>query len=73
MTQERYEGLQGLERLKAHMRVAFAERKQGVGAGWSPDYFRGWLHGLGSAGGAISGDITLPAHQFVNERGYERP
>ena len=69
MNHERYEGLQGLERLKQHMRVAYAERKQGTGAGWSDEYFRGLLSGLGSAG-AISSEISLPAHQFVSERGY---
>lgn len=72
MTQALYEGPAGLARLKAHMQVAFAERKQGTGAGWSQDYFRGWLHGLAGAE-AISADISLAARQFINERGYERP
>lgn len=67
---ESYDGLEGLERLKAHMRVAFAERKQGLGVGWSSDYFRGWLFGL-SCAGALDAAISLAAHRFINERGYE--
>ncbi len=71
MSKPLYAGQTGLTELKAHMKVAYAERKQGNGQGWSQDYFRGWLHGLTSAE-SISGDISLLAHKFVNDKGYER-
>ena len=72
MSQERFAGQAGLARLKAHMQTLYAERKQGTGTGWGQDYFRGLLHGL-SLTDAISADVSLPAHAFINERGYERP
>lgn len=71
MKQMIYSGPRGLELLMAHMRVAYAERKQGTGIGWHADYFRGWLHGLAIAD-AIAGDVSLSAHQFINERGFEQ-
>jgi hypothetical protein len=71
MAAERYEGAVGLERLKAHMCLAFAERKHGAGAGWSPDYFHGWLRGLAIADG-IGPEIAVAANDFVRDRGFER-
>lgn len=71
MVAERYEGAVGLERLKAHMCLAFAERKHGTGAGWSSDYFQGWLHGLAIADG-IGPENVMAAHDFVRDRGFER-
>lgn len=71
MAAERYEGAVGLERLKAHMCLAFAERKHGAGAGWSSDYFQGWLRGLAMAD-SIGPEIGMAAHDFVRDRGFER-
>lgn len=71
MVAERYEGAVGLERLKAHMCLAFAERKHGAGSGWSSDYFHGWLRGLAVADG-IGPEIAVAANDFVRDRGFER-
>lgn len=68
-----WEGPEGLERLKQYMRDAHKLHKQGVAYAWSsPDYFRGWLHGLAFEG-RISFGISAAAHQFVCELGHEQP
>ncbi len=72
MSKVQYEGTAGLEGLKAQMKRLYAERKQGTGDGWGQDYFRGLLHGL-SLAEAITASVSLPLHDFINERGYERP
>ena len=71
MRKVQYEGTAELERLKAHMKTLHSERKQGTGEGWGQDYFRGLLHGL-SLADAITASVSLPLHDFINDRGYER-
>ncbi|HEY0821736.1 MAG TPA: hypothetical protein VGD46_23375 [Rhizobacter sp.] len=67
-----YDGPDGLARMKAHMRAAFAERALSARDARAEEYFRGWLHGLADGGGAD--DATLmAATQFVYNRGYEQP
>ena len=72
MNQRQFEGVAGVDRLKAHMRVLYTERKDGTGVGWGEDFFRGVLHGM-SLVDAIAADVSLPVHAFINERAYERP
>jgi hypothetical protein len=64
-----YAGTDGRGRLKAHMVVAWRERTQGTGVGYSSEYFRGVVVGLALAD-APAASVSFSIAAFSTERGY---
>lgn len=65
-----YARADGLERLKAHRVVAWRERQQGTGVGYSSEYFRGVVFGHALAD-ALDATVSFSIAAFITERGYE--
>lgn len=65
-----YAGADGLERLKAHMVVAWRERTQRTGVGYSSEYFHGMVARLALAD-ALDATVSFSIAAFTIERGYE--
>lgn len=65
----RYGGEAGVAALKAHMRTLHRERKQGTGAGYGEEYFRGIMHGL-TLMGAVDAEVTTQVHAWIGQWGY---
>lgn len=70
MNQPIFDGPEGLERIKAHMRAAYSVFPRGSKC--FQVYARGWLYGLFDAGGA-SDSVLMGAQYFIGGRGYELP
>jgi hypothetical protein len=60
----------GLGRLKTHMVVAWRERTQRTGVGYSSEYFRGMVAGLALVD-ALDATVSFSIGAFTIERGYE--
>jgi hypothetical protein len=52
------------------MSIAWREREDGNGVGYSQEYFRGMVSGLALAE-ALDSDTALAIHDFIVARGYE--
>ncbi|MGY6259089.1 hypothetical protein ACXIVK_37270 [Paraburkholderia caledonica] len=63
-------GADGPGRLKPHRVVAWHERTQGTGVGYSSEYFGGMVSGLALADAPYAtGSFSIAA--FIIERGFE--